>query len=72
MPDTKVKGKKKKRNALARWWNETIAELRKVTWPTPKKAWQLTKIVIVVVFIIAIILGVLDNAFTRLITFILS
>ena len=31
-----------------RWWRETLGELRKVTWPTPLEAWQLTKVVIVV------------------------
>ncbi len=39
----------KKEGRIKRWWKETIGELRKVNWPTPKQAWRLTKIVIVVI-----------------------
>ena len=49
------------------WWRETIGELRKVTWPTPKEAWALTKIVLIVTVIMAAILGILDFAFSQLI-----
>jgi len=72
MPNKKEKGKVKKENAIARWWRETVGELRKVTWPTPQEAWRLTKIVIVVMLIMSFILGLLDNGFTRLIALILS
>ena len=41
-----MKKKRKKTNRILRWWQETIGELRKVTWPTPHDAWRLTKIVI--------------------------
>ena len=70
MPDKK--GKEKKERGIARWWRETIGELRKVTWPTPPEAWRLTKIVIVVMLLMSLLLGLLDNGFTRLIAFILS
>jgi preprotein translocase subunit SecE len=62
----------KKTNAITKWWRETIGELRKVTWPTPSEAWSLTKIVIVVMITMSAILGVLDFAFTRLISWFLS
>lgn len=57
----------KKDGRIKRWWKETIGELRKVNWPTPKQAWRLTKIVIVVIIIMGILLGGLDFAFTKLI-----
>ena len=70
MPDNKLVVKKP--NAVSRWWRETIGELRKVTWPTRQEAWRLTKIVIVVMGIMSALLGVLDFAFTRLISFIFT
>jgi len=71
MPE-KNKKTEKKTNAITKWWRETIGELRKVTWPTPSEAWSLTKIVIVVMITMSAILGVLDFAFTRLISWFLS
>ena len=71
MPDKKKKNDKKT-NAIPKWWRETVGELRKVTWPTPSEAWRLTKIVIVVMITMSAILGILDFAFTRLISWFLS
>ncbi len=71
MPDKKKKTEKKA-NAITKWWRETIGELHKVTWPTPLEAWKLTKIVIVVMITMSVILGILDFAFTRLISWVLS
>jgi len=71
MPD-KNKKTEKKTNAITKWWRGTIGELRKVTWPTPMEAWRLTKIVIVVMITMSAILGILDFAFTRLISWFLS
>ena len=71
MPDKK-KNTGKKTNALNKWWRETVGELRKVTWPTPTEAWKLTKIVILVMIMMSAILGILDFAFTRLISWFLS
>ncbi|UYN92230.1 MAG: preprotein translocase subunit SecE [Anaerolineales bacterium] len=50
-------------NAIQRWFRETIAELRKVSWPTRAEALSLTRIVIIVMIIMAIILGGLDTVF---------
>ena len=71
MPNTK-KNTGKKTKAITKWWRETVGELRKVTWPTPMEAWKLTKIVVVVMIAMSAILGILDFAFTRLITWVLS
>lgn len=69
-----VKNKKKLTiiQRIQRFWRETIGELRKVTWPTPEEAWKMTRLVLVVMVIMAMILGVLDFAFSRLITFLVA
>ena len=64
--------KVKKENRIKRWWRETFGELRKVQWPTPKEAWRLTKIVIVVIVAMGLLLGGLDFVFTKLIGLILG
>lgn len=68
-------GKKKKLTIfekIQRFWRETIGELRKVTWPTREEAWKMTRLVLVVMVIMALILGVLDFAFSRLVTFLVT
>jgi preprotein translocase subunit SecE len=52
-------------NAIQRLFRETIAELRKVSWPTRQEALALTRIVLIVMVIMAAILGSLDWAFFR-------
>ena len=59
--------KPKKENRIKRWWRETVGELRKVTWPTPREAMRLTKIVILVMIIMGAVLGGLDFIFTKII-----
>ncbi len=75
MADTKIKKTEKpakpaapkKPNKIAKWWNETIGELRKVTWPTREEALHMTKIVLIVVFAMAVFLGIVDFLFSELI-----
>lgn len=50
-------------NAVQRWMRETVSELRRVSWPTRSEAISLTRIVIIVMIISAIILGGLDGLF---------
>ena len=57
---------------LQRFWRETLGELRKVTWPTPQEAWKMTRLVLIVMVIMALILGVLDMAFSRLVSFLVA
>lgn len=68
--------KKKKKltiiQRIQRFWRETIGELRKVTWPTPTEAWKMTRLVLIVMVIMAAILGVLDLAFSRLIALLVA
>ena len=66
------KSKKKKQNRIKRWWRETSGELRKVSWPTPKEALQLTRIVLIVMVFMSALLGILDFLFGKLITLVLA
>lgn len=62
----------KKPNAIQVWWRETIGELHKVSWPTPKEAWRLTRIVLVVMFCMGLTLFLLDFGFSHLINWVIS
>ena len=64
--------KEAKPNRIQRWWRETIGELRKVTWPTPKEAWRLTKLVLIVMVAMSVLLGIFDYIFSTLITLMYS
>lgn len=67
MADKKETEKTKKPNRLVRWWQETLGELRKVSWPTPQEAWRLTRIVLIVMVLTSAVLGILDWIFSKLI-----
>lgn len=58
-----IKPMTKEPNRLQRWFRETSSELRRVSWPTRAEAISLTRIVIIVMIISAIILGGLDGLF---------
>jgi len=62
----------KKEGKIKRWWRETIGELRKVSWPTTREAWRLTKIVLIVMALTSFVLGLLDFIFSKLITLIVT
>lgn len=47
-------------NAIARFYRETVGELRKVSWPTREEATNLTIIVIIVLVFMAVLLGAVD------------
>jgi len=52
--------KAKKQNAIQRYFNETVGELRKVSWPTRQEAVQLTIIVLIVMVFMGAFLGLMD------------
>ncbi len=72
MAKTAVVEKKKEPNAVVRYFRETGAELRKVTWPTRRQARELTTVVVIVVAVTALVLGLLDFGFSRLIGWLIS
>lgn len=51
----------------AGWLEETLSELRKVTWPTWETTVYLTFVVIVVSFVMGMLLGGVDAAFAWII-----
>ena len=53
----------KESNAVVRYFHETRAELRKVTWPTREETKNLTLIIVTVTVVMAIFLGSLDYIF---------
>jgi preprotein translocase subunit SecE len=57
---------------IQRFFQETIGELRKVSWPTRREAIRLTWIVILVIVVMAFILGGLDLIYSRIFAVILG
>ena len=54
-----------KENPIVKYFKDTRAELRKVTWPTREEATNLTVVVLVVTFTMAMILGAVDFLFAQ-------
>ena len=59
-------------NALVRYFKETRAEVRKVSWPTREEATNLTLIVLGVTVAMAAFLGAVDFIFASLIRLLVS
>ena len=52
---------------LRRFIDESVSELKKVTWPTPQQTWRLTVLVFVISGIVGAYIAVFDLAFTWLV-----
>lgn len=59
-------------NRLTAFYRETMAELRKVVWPTREQAINLTIIVIIVVLAMSLFLGAIDYILTQVLRLILQ
>ncbi len=59
-------------NTIRMFFRETVGELRKVNWPTRKEAWNLTLVVLAVLFSMSAALGLVDFLFSRFFAWILS
>lgn len=68
MADTNLSKTKKASfgTRVKRFFKETKAELKKVTWPTREQLIHNTGVIIVFIIIVTIILSVLDAAFAEL------
>ncbi len=62
----------RKQNFIARFFSETVGELRKVSWPTRDEALRLTAIVMVVLIASALFLGAIDALLTEFFRLILT
>lgn len=71
MPKAHV-GVKKQPFVLVRLMRETVAELRKVNWPTRREAANLTMIVLITLGVMSAILGLSDALFAELFRLILT
>ena len=60
-------GSTRDENAVVKYFNETRAELRKVTWPTREETRNLTTIIVIVTVAMAIFLGTLDFIFQEVV-----
>ncbi len=57
----------KKGGSRFKFFGETIAELKKVVWPTRQETIRLTMMVLIVCLVVGIILGALDYGFAHLV-----
>ena len=57
---------------IRKFYRETTAELKKVSWPTRSEAIHLTRVVLIVIFVMGAFLGFLDYIFTQLFGLILG
>ena len=55
-----------KKNGLGKFFRETKAELKKVSWPTRKQLFHNTLIILAFIIITSVILSVLDVGFAKL------
>ncbi len=62
----------KKTNKLVKFFKETKAEMKKVTWPGKKQLIHNTLIILVFIVITCIILSIFDVAFTSLLDIIVN
>ena len=60
------------RDGVVNFYRETVGELRKVVWPTWLEARNLTIIVLVVIFVMALVLGSFDWLFAQVVRLLLS
>ena len=57
---------------MTQFFKDAKAELKKVTWPNRKQTLASTSVVLIIVFIVAIYLGIIDFGLAKLIKFILG
>ena len=57
---------------VTQFLKDAKVELKKVTWPTPKQTLASTAVVIIIVFIVAIYLGIVDFVLAKLVKFVLG
>ena len=64
--------RRRRGNPVTRYLRETLAELKKVTWPARPDALRLTGLVLVIVIISSLVLGSLDYIFAQVVRFLIS
>lgn len=69
---TSDKSKKKKPNRIVKWFKDLKSEFKKVVWPSRKKVFNNTFIVLVVLVIASVFVGGLDFGLLKLFSFVLN
>jgi len=59
-------------NPVTRRFAEAYLELLKVTWPTPREAWNMTLIVVAISAFVAVILGLADLGLQQALAWLIS
>ena len=59
-------------NPVTRRFAEAYLELLKVTWPTPREAWNMTLIVVAISAFVAMILGLADLGLQQALAWLIS
>lgn len=57
--------KTKKKGKLKEAWRGFKSEVKKIVWPSGKQVWKNTFVVLVVVVVCAVVIGLLDFAFSQ-------
>lgn len=65
-PEKSSKTEKKKPNKVAKWFKDLKSEFKKVVWPSKKTVVNNTSVVLAVVVCSAILIGLLDAGFLKL------
>lgn len=63
---------RKQPGGIRKFYRETTAELKKVSWPTRSEAIHLTRVVLIVIVVMGALLGILDYLFTQMFGLILG
>ena len=69
---TSDKSKKKKPNRIVKWFKDLKSEFKKVVWPSRKKVFNTTFVVLVVLVIASVFVGGLDFGLLKLFSFVLN
>jgi len=73
MPESKpAAAAPKPKNAIVNYINETIAELKKVTWLSRRDLLYLSGLVLLVTIAVGVILGAIDLGFSDLIKWLIN
>lgn len=69
---TSDKSKKKKPNRIVKWFKDLKSEFKKVVWPSRKKVFNNTLVVLIVMVIASVFVGGLDFGLLKLFSFVLD
>lgn len=69
---SKDKAKKKQPNRVAKWFKDLRSEFKKVTWPSKKKVFNNTFVVLVTMVISSVFVGALDLGLIELFSYLIS